>query len=592
MSKKKLEKVDIILPSRLGDCIIAIPALYCLKELNDKQNKYKIRLISTNALTKIIESLNFFKVIELNLTSKFLSWLNPLDKMISLLPSTKILGYKAKDTYGQNIADKIVKFDKDMPYLNVLLAESFMDSRLFDFLLNEKNISTTGATYFGICLELGFSVDEIINAFKSFSKNSVGFKKRITGWIPDIVGKDYFVFCMEAAYGRKKDSDRRWDEDAYLEIAERVYNEYKMESAFIGLDSSLKLPDKPYFHDFRKSYSLEKVSKLLEYSRGYIGNDTGPLHIANLVKKTTVGVYFREASLVDYTPIFKELNHPIYNPENIEEVYNVVRSVAESNKKQMKISVVINTLNAEKFLKQCLESVKDFDEIILCDMYSEDSTVKIAEEYGCSIYYHEKVGYVEPARNFAISKATGDWVLVLDCDEVIPEALAKFFREFAKEDQRYSALAIPRKNWFFGKFVKGDWWPDRQMRFFKKGCVDWPKQIHLFPKVEGEVYKMPADNEELAILHYQCDSISDLVEKTNRYTDFEVEKHSRTKVTIKDILSRPLGVFVRMYFRQQGYKDGVHGFILAVVRGWLYRFLLLIKIWEYQNYRKEKSKTF
>lgn len=247
----------------------------------------------------------------------------------------------------------------------------------------------------------------------------------------------------------------------------------------------------------------------------------------------------------------------------------------------MKISVVINTLNSEKYLEQCLESVKVFDEIIICDMHSEDKTIEIAEKYGCKIYFHEKTGYVEPARNFAIGKATGDWVFVLDSDEVVPEKLAEYLKSFANENQTYSVLAVPRKNWFFGKFVKGDWWPDSQMRFFKNGCVDWPTRIHLFPVVKGETYI--TNQEDLAILHYQCDSISDLVEKTNRYTDFELEKHAWDKITIPKIIFKPIGVFLRLYFRQEGYKDGLHGFILAIIRGWLYRFLLLVKVWEYQN---------
>lgn len=247
------------------------------------------------------------------------------------------------------------------------------------------------------------------------------------------------------------------------------------------------------------------------------------------------------------------------------------------------ISVVINTLNAEKYLRECLESVKDFDEIVICDMYSTDKTLEISQECNTRIIFHEKTSIVEPARNFAIENAKGDWILVVDADEIIQIELVKFLKDFACANHSFSAVAIPRKNRFFGKFVKGDWWPDNQLRFFKKGCVYWPEEIHLFPSVSGETYVIPKEYEELAIIHYQCDSINDLVEKTNRYTDFELKKHSGKKITVSQILLRPIGVFLRLYFRQKGYKDGLHGFILAVIRGWFYRFLLLIKIWEYQN---------
>lgn len=256
----------------------------------------------------------------------------------------------------------------------------------------------------------------------------------------------------------------------------------------------------------------------------------------------------------------------------------------------MTISVVINTLNAEKYLEECLKSIKSFGEIVVCDMYSEDDTIQIAQKFGCKIVYHEKIGYVEPARNFAISQATGNWIFVVDADEIIPTKLVEYLKNFANEQEnnnfQYTTVAIPRKNWFFGKFVKGDWAIDRPIRFFKKGSVTWKNEIHLFPKVDGQIYEIPSEKEELAMLHYQCDSISDLVNKTNIYTDFEVKKwvDSYYNFSIPSLVFEPVGVFFRMYFRQKGYKDGMHGLILALIRGFLYRFLIIVKSWEKENF--------
>ncbi|KKP40291.1 MAG: glycosyl transferase 2 [Candidatus Peregrinibacteria bacterium GW2011_GWC2_33_13] len=255
----------------------------------------------------------------------------------------------------------------------------------------------------------------------------------------------------------------------------------------------------------------------------------------------------------------------------------------------MTISVVINTLNAEKYLEGCLESVKNFDEIIICDMYSTDKTTEIAQKFDCKIVYHEKIGYVEPARNFAISQAARDWIFVVDADEIIPEKLVEFLKNFAQEQEKnnfqYTTVAIPRKNWFFGKFVNGDWAIDRPIRFFKKGSVNWKDEIHLFPKVDGQIFEIPMENEELTMIHYQCASISDLVNKANIYTNFEVKKwiDSYYNFSILSLIFEPFGVFLRMYFRQGGYKDGIHGFILALIRGYLYRFLIIVKIWEYNS---------
>ena len=92
---------------------------------------------------------------------------------------------------------------------------------------------------------------------------------------------------------------------------------------------------------------------------------------------------------------------------------------------EQKISVVINTYNAEQHLAKVLDAVKDFDEIVICDMESTDSTLDIARQYGCKIVTFEKKDYtiVEPARNFAIQSATYPWVLVVDADEIVTPEL-------------------------------------------------------------------------------------------------------------------------------------------------------------------------
>ena len=114
----------------------------------------------------------------------------------------------------------------------------------------------------------------------------------------------------------------------------------------------------------------------------------------------------------------------------------------------MPISVVINTYNASKYLAEVLETVKDFDEVLICDMESTDNTLEIAERYGCRIVIFEKKDYniVEPAREFAIHQAIHDWVLVVDADELIPVALKDYLYKKIKEPNCPDALLVARKN--------------------------------------------------------------------------------------------------------------------------------------------------
>src|SRR3989338_2052605 len=182
------------------------------------------------------------------------------------------------------------------------------------------------------------------------------------------------------------------------------------------------------------------------------------------------------------------------------------------------ISAVLVTLNEAVHLKSCLAGIKNnVDEIIVVDLGSRDESINIAKSYQAKVFNHQRVDYVELVRNFAISKATGEWVLLLDPDERVSESLWDKLEEVAKEN-KYSAVNIPRKNIFFGKWIKHtNWWPDRHIRFFKKYNIKWSDKIHSYPKVTGQVLNLKA-SEEYALTHFGYDSIKQFIEKQNRYS--------------------------------------------------------------------------
>jgi len=247
----------------------------------------------------------------------------------------------------------------------------------------------------------------------------------------------------------------------------------------------------------------------------------------------------------------------------------------------MNISVIIQTYNSDKHLRQCLESIRGFDEIIICDMYSNDNTLSIAKEYGATIVMHEPCGIVEPARNFAIHQASLDWILVVDSDEVIPEELKNYLYQIIDSEICPDAIYLPRKNYFMNRFMNASF-PDYQLRFFRKSAFKkWPVAIHSRPEIEGKISKAPK-KKFLAIIHLDENKISDWISKINRYTDRELERRKNKRKNIAGLLFQSFYRFFFIYFIKGGFRDGKEGLIYALIHGY-YKFLTHAKIIEWQE---------
>lgn len=248
------------------------------------------------------------------------------------------------------------------------------------------------------------------------------------------------------------------------------------------------------------------------------------------------------------------------------------------------ISVVIHTYNNEKIIRRCLDSVRNFDEIIICDMYSTDKTIEIAREYNCKIVYYENIGWADPARNYAIQQASNEWVLVVDSDEVISQNLVKYLYEFMLNSADYKAIRIPRLNYCWGEPLEL-LYPDSIIRFFKKDSIDWPPFVHATPQIDGKVYCVDPKRRDLAIIHYQDWTVSKIINSLNKYTDLEVEKlieSKRKRNIVIDIISSFFKIFEK-FFIKKGYKNGLKGFIVCVLFYGLYKFCTICKYWEYMN---------
>jgi glycosyltransferase involved in cell wall biosynthesis len=156
-------------------------------------------------------------------------------------------------------------------------------------------------------------------------------------------------------------------------------------------------------------------------------------------------------------------------------------------------------------------------------MASSDASVKVAKKYTDKVFSHPDVGYADPARNFALSKAKQPCILVLDADETIPPTLQTKIEELLSQPQA-DIYWLARQNFVFGAWLnKAGWWPDHQPRLFRKGSVSWAVGVHRMPDMFGQQLRLPP-KPEWSIRHQNYTSIEQFVEKLNVYTGLQANE--------------------------------------------------------------------
>lgn len=251
------------------------------------------------------------------------------------------------------------------------------------------------------------------------------------------------------------------------------------------------------------------------------------------------------------------------------------------------ISVVISAYNEEKKVSRLLKSVSWADEIIVIDNQSTDQTKRIAMESGATVFTVPNNPMLNSNKNFGFEKATKDWILNLDGDEEVTEHLKEEIQILIHENNEIDGYWIPRKNIIFGKWIQhGLWWPDKQLRLFRKGKGSFPcKHVHEYLEVEGKTSEI---NEPF--IHYNYQTVSQFIRKIDTiYTENEVLnlQKKNTNLLWFEALRMPVRDFIKVYFSQQGYKDGLHGLVLAMLQAF-YSFIVFAKYWESKEFIQQE----
>jgi len=244
-----------------------------------------------------------------------------------------------------------------------------------------------------------------------------------------------------------------------------------------------------------------------------------------------------------------------------------------------RLSVIIITLNEERNLRRCLESVRFADEIVLNDTGSTDRTLDIAREFNCRILEMPFPGF-GVAKQKALEAATGDWVLSIDADEEMDEELQRAVKA-AVAGGEHAGYEIVRKSQFLGRWIMhSGWYPDKILRLFRREQARFTDaRVHERAVVDGNIGQLTGH-----MLHYTYGDISQYLKKMDQYSTLSaltLHKDGR-RFAASQLLVKPPAFFVKMYLLKSGWRDGLPGLILALLSSF-HELVKFAKLWELER---------
>lgn len=240
------------------------------------------------------------------------------------------------------------------------------------------------------------------------------------------------------------------------------------------------------------------------------------------------------------------------------------------------ISAIILTKNEEKNIKECLQNLSWCDEKIVIDDNSEDKTIKIAEEHGAKVYKKHLSNFSEQ-RNYAIEKATGDWILFIDADERVSSALwYEIMQRINEPINTASGFYIKRIDSIWGRELRhGDSGTIKLLRLAKKDSGKWKGLVHETWEINGKT-----TNLNNPLYHYPHQSIAEFLKEINHYSDLRAQElfEQKKKINWIAIILYPKSKFILNFFIKLGFLDGLPGLISAIMMSF-HSYLVRGKLW-------------
>jgi glycosyltransferase involved in cell wall biosynthesis len=240
----------------------------------------------------------------------------------------------------------------------------------------------------------------------------------------------------------------------------------------------------------------------------------------------------------------------------------------------MKISATIIAFNEERNIARVIESLRCCDEILVLDSGSNDRTVEIAAKHGARVEEASWHGYAAQ-KNIAAGLAANDWILSLDADESLSEALEAEIWQIKKAGPEFDGYTMPRLAQYLGRWIlHSGWHPDRKVRLFNRNKATWVGEfVHESVKVNGTVGHLESN-----LLHFTCNSLSEHLRSMDRYTTLAAQEivEQGKNAGMSKLLFDPPWTFLRAYVIQRGFLDGVEGLAIAYMAA-LYNFVKYFK---------------
>lgn len=236
----------------------------------------------------------------------------------------------------------------------------------------------------------------------------------------------------------------------------------------------------------------------------------------------------------------------------------------------MNISATIITFNEERNIARVIESLRCCDEILVLDSGSNDRTVEIARKLGARVEEASWHGY-SAQKNIATELASHDWILSLDADESLSEALEAELWQIKKTGPQCDGYTVPRLAQYLGRWIlHSGWYPDRKVRLFNRQRARWTGTfVHESVTVDGSVGHLKSN-----LLHFTCSSLSEHLKSLDNYTTLAAQDiAAREKpISMSRLLLDPPWTFFQTYLLRRGYLDGLEGLTIAYMAA-LYNFV-------------------